>query len=101
MKIVGVVRIDLIGSSRAGLRLVGIRSDLQRQGHGRVLLRLAEDAARLLGKTEIIINPLPDVAGVLPRQWLSPRRMGRGRSIAANSHSGKAFGAITHRAAAG
>ena len=57
-KIVGVVRIDLIGS-RACLRLVGIRSDLQRQGHGRVLLRLAEDAARRLGKTEIIINAHP------------------------------------------
>jgi GNAT superfamily N-acetyltransferase len=57
-EIVGVVRIDLIGPSRAGLRLVGIRSDLQRQGHGRVLLRLAEEAARLLGRTEIIINAL-------------------------------------------
>jgi predicted N-acetyltransferase YhbS len=38
---------------------VGIRSDLQQQGHGRVLLRLAEDAARLLGKTEIVINAHP------------------------------------------
>jgi len=38
---------------------VGIRSDLQRQGHGRVLLRLVEDAARRLGKTEIIINAHP------------------------------------------
>src|SRR5215470_5204586 len=58
-EIVGVVRIDLIGQSQAGLRLVGIRSDLQRQGHGRVLLRLAEDAARLLGRTQIIINAHP------------------------------------------
>jgi len=40
-------------------RLVGIRSDLQRQGHGRVLLRLAQDAARRLGKTEIIFNAHP------------------------------------------
>jgi GNAT superfamily N-acetyltransferase len=58
-EIVGVVRIDLIGQSRAGLRLVGIRSDLQRQGHGRVLLKLAEDVARRLGATEIIINSHP------------------------------------------
>src|SRR5437764_14774490 len=58
-EIVGVVRIDLIGPSRAGLRLVGIRSDLQRQGHGRVLLKLAEEAARLLGRPEIIINAHP------------------------------------------
>ena len=58
-EIVGVIRIDLIGPSRAGLRLVGIRSDLQRQGYGRILLRLAEGAARRLGKTEIIINAHP------------------------------------------
>jgi GNAT superfamily N-acetyltransferase len=58
-EIMGVVRIDLIGPSRAGLRLVGIRSDLQRQGHGRVLLRLAEGTARRLGRTEIIINAHP------------------------------------------
>jgi Acetyltransferase (GNAT) domain len=56
-EIVGVVRIDVIGPSRAGLRLVGVRSDLQRQG--RVLLRLAEDAARLLGTTEITISAHP------------------------------------------
>lgn len=48
-EIVGTVRIDLIG----------IRSDLQRQGHGRVLLRLAEQAARALGRTKIVINAHP------------------------------------------
>ena len=36
-EIIGVVRIDLIGPIRAGLHPVGICSDLQRQGHGRVL----------------------------------------------------------------
>lgn len=57
--IVGTVRIDLTGETQAGLRLIGIRGDLQRQGHGRVLLRLAEQAARVLGKTEIVINAHP------------------------------------------
>jgi GNAT superfamily N-acetyltransferase len=55
-EIVGTVRIDLIGENQAGLRLIGVRGDLQRQGHGRVLLQLAERAARALGRTEIIIN---------------------------------------------
>jgi GNAT superfamily N-acetyltransferase len=58
-EVVGTVRIDLIGDSRAGLRLIGIRSDLQRQGHGGVLLRLAEQAARALGRTEVVINAHP------------------------------------------
>ena len=55
-EIIGTVRIDLVGEAQAGLRLIAIRRDLQRQGHGRVLLRLAEHAARGLGRTEIIIN---------------------------------------------
>jgi len=57
--VVGTVRIDLIDATQAGLRLIGIRSDLQRRGHGAVLLDLAEDAARALGRTEIIINAHP------------------------------------------
>jgi GNAT superfamily N-acetyltransferase len=82
-EIVGVVRIDLIGSSRARLRLLGIRSDLQRQGHGRVLLRLAQDAARRLGKTPIIINAHPTSLAVYHangyRQgaWGTPNRFQR------------------------
>jgi GNAT superfamily N-acetyltransferase len=58
-EIVGTVRIDLIGEKAAGLRLIGVRGDLQRQGHGRTLLRLAEQTARALGKTEIVINAHP------------------------------------------
>jgi GNAT superfamily N-acetyltransferase len=58
-EIVGTVRIDLIDERVAGLRLIGVRGDLQRQGHGRVLLRLAEQTARAFGKTEIVINAHP------------------------------------------
>jgi GNAT superfamily N-acetyltransferase len=58
-EVIGTVRIDLIGGTQAGLRLIAIRRDLQRQGHGRVLLRLAEQAARALGRTEIVINAHP------------------------------------------
>lgn len=79
--IVGVVRIDLIGPNRAGLRLVGIRSDLQ--GHGRVLLKLAQDAARRLGKTEITINAHPTspafylANGCRQGEWGRPDRFQR------------------------
>src|SRR5215510_1172229 len=58
-EIIGTVRIDLVGETQAGLRLIAIRRDLQRQGHGGILLRLAEDAARSLGRTEVVINAHP------------------------------------------
>src|SRR5215471_16393043 len=65
-EVIGTVRIDLIGDTQVGLRLIAIRRDLQRQGHGRVLLQLAEQAARAFSRTE---SP-PDVAALLSRQWL-------------------------------
>ena len=58
-EVVGTARIDLIDETQAGLRLIGIRSDLQRQGHGAVLLELAEKAARAFGRTEVVINAHP------------------------------------------
>jgi len=58
-EVIGTVRIDLIGATQAGLRLIAIRRDLQRQGHGRVLLQLAEQAARAFGRIEIVINAHP------------------------------------------
>jgi GNAT superfamily N-acetyltransferase len=58
-EIIGTVRIDLVGESQAGLRLIAIRRDLQRQGHGSILLSLAEGAARSLGRTEVVINAHP------------------------------------------
>ncbi|HYY39004.1 MAG TPA: GNAT family N-acetyltransferase [Xanthobacteraceae bacterium] len=58
-EIVGTVRIDLIDERVAGLRLIGVRGDLQRQGHGRVLLRLAEQTVRAFDRTEIVINAHP------------------------------------------
>ena len=58
-EVVGTVRIDLIDATQAGLRLIGIRMDLQRQGHGAVLLALAEQAARAFGRTVVVINAHP------------------------------------------
>lgn len=44
-EIIGVVRID-IRNDVAWMRRVAVREDLQRSGHGRVLLQLAEKFAR-------------------------------------------------------
>jgi len=55
-EIIGTVRIDLIDPTQAGLRLIGIRNDLQRQGHGAILLQLAEKAAHAFGRTMVVIN---------------------------------------------
>ncbi len=57
--IVGTVRIDLIDETQAGLRLIGIHPASQRQGHGAALLRLAEQAARSFGRSEVVINAHP------------------------------------------
>jgi len=53
--VVGVVRVDVV-ENVAWLRRVAIRDDLQRNGHGRVLLRLAEDVARSEGCDELWSN---------------------------------------------
>jgi GNAT superfamily N-acetyltransferase len=58
-EIIGTVRIDLIDPTQAGLRLIGIRNDLQRQGHGGILLQLAEKAAHAFGRTVVVINAHP------------------------------------------
>jgi hypothetical protein len=57
--VIGTVRIDLIDATQVGLRLIGIRNDLQRRVHGAVLLELAEEAACALGRTEVVINAHP------------------------------------------
>jgi GNAT superfamily N-acetyltransferase len=49
---VGVVRIDLAPPG-AILRRVAVREDVQRKGHGRALLALAEQFARNQGCTEL------------------------------------------------
>jgi len=56
---VGVVRIDVTGAD-AILRRVAIRSDVQRRGHGRVLLSLAERFARQEGCQRLSSHVAPD-----------------------------------------
>lgn len=53
--VIGVLRVDVAGTV-AWLRRVAIRDDLQRVGHGRVLLRLAEIFAKAEGCDEMRSN---------------------------------------------
>ena len=60
---IGAIRIDILGEARAGLRLVAIDPALHRQGHGRMLLQLAEDFARGAGCTRTVVYSTQDAAG--------------------------------------
>jgi predicted acetyltransferase/GNAT superfamily N-acetyltransferase len=53
---VGTVRIDCLDRERAAFRLITIRSALQRQGLGGILLRIAEERAALFGFREVSLN---------------------------------------------
>jgi GNAT superfamily N-acetyltransferase len=65
-EIIGVLRIDVVGTV-AWLRRVAIRADLQRLGHGRVLLRLAEEFAEAEGCDEMRSNAALEAVGFYER----------------------------------
>jgi GNAT superfamily N-acetyltransferase len=65
-EIIGVLRIDVAGNV-AMLRRVAIRDDLQRLGHGRVLLRLAEAFAASQGCDEMRSNAAVEAVGFYER----------------------------------
>ncbi len=56
---VGVVRID-VEQTTAICRRVAIRSDVQRLGHGRMLLTLAQQFARGKGCERLVSHVAPD-----------------------------------------
>lgn len=59
---VGVIRIDIEGE-RAIFRRVAVKEALQRAGHGRVLLALAEEFAREKGCNHLYSFVSPDAVG--------------------------------------
>lgn len=65
-EVIGVIRIE-VGEKVAWFRRVAIRDDLQRLGHGRVLLRLAEAFAEAEGCGEVRCNAALDAAGFYER----------------------------------
>jgi GNAT superfamily N-acetyltransferase len=63
---IGVIRVD-IHDSVAWFRRVAVREDLQRAGHGRILLSLAEAFAREAGCDEARSNVAADAVGFYER----------------------------------
>lgn len=63
---IGVIRVDINGN-QAIFRRVAIREDLQRAGHGRVLLALAESFAQEKGCLHIWSDVAPDAVGFYER----------------------------------
>ena len=64
--VIGVIRVD-ISERVAWFRRVAIREDLQRSGHGRVLLRLAETFAQNKGCNEARSNVALEAVGFYER----------------------------------
>jgi GNAT superfamily N-acetyltransferase len=64
--VIGVLRLD-IAAPVGWLRRVAIREDLQRHGHGRVLLRLAEAFAKTHGCDEVRSNAAVEAFGFYER----------------------------------
>lgn len=65
-EIIGVLRLD-VSDRVAWLRRVAIREDLQRVGHGRVLLKLAETFAKAQGCNELRTNAAVEAVGFYER----------------------------------
>lgn len=64
--VIGVMRLD-VSAAAAWLRRVAIREDLQRVGHGTVLLRLAEKFARTQACIEMRTNAALEAVGFYER----------------------------------
>ena len=64
--VIGVIRID-VAETVAWFRRIAIREDLQRLGHGRVLLQLAEVFAKAEGCNEVRSNAAVEALGFYER----------------------------------
>ena len=68
---IGVIRVDISGTL-AVFRRVAIREDLQRSGHGRMLLALAESFANRAGCNKIRSEVAYDAVGFYERCGYTP-----------------------------
>ena len=69
---IGTVRLDEFGSGIGAIRLVAIETDLQQQGHGRVLSEYVENYARILGMKTPYVNAAPEAVGYYQRLGWRP-----------------------------
>lgn len=80
--VIGTIRIDLIDAERAAFRIIAIDHQFQRQGHGSILLELAEDFARREGRRKIVLHGNPPNLGFYLRngyfetQWEDDEAVG-------------------------
>lgn len=68
----GTVRLDQKPDCKAIIRLVSIASDMQRQGHGAVLMRLMEQRAASLGIEELFVHARPAALGFYTKLGYDP-----------------------------
>jgi N-acetylglutamate synthase-like GNAT family acetyltransferase len=69
---IGTVRLDDFGNGTGAVRLVVIESDLQQQGHGRVLSDYVENCARRLGIKTLYVNAAPEAVGYYEKLGWKP-----------------------------
>lgn len=60
---VGTTRLDDFRNGTGAVRLVAIRRNVQRQGHGIKLAAMVEDFASSLGLQTLFVNAAPDAVG--------------------------------------
>ena len=60
---VGAIQVDRLNPEAAALRLVAIDADCQGRGHGRVMLRAAEQFVQDLGCCNAVVYATPEAAG--------------------------------------
>ena len=70
---VGVIRIDITGND-AIFRRVAIRPDVQRRGHGRAMLSLAEAFAAAQGCRRVLSHVAPDAVAFYEKCGFSSER---------------------------
>lgn len=78
--IVGTIRIDMLDDDTAAFRLLAIAPERQRRGHGGVLLTLAEEFVRRLGRNRVRLHGAPGAVpfylkhGYRKIEWNEPAR---------------------------
>src|SRR5271156_4007015 len=69
---IGTIRIDILDGARGAFRLIAIRSELQRVGHGLAMLRLAEERAAGFGCGEVSLNAIKPALGIYQKHGYAP-----------------------------
>ena len=69
---VGTVRLDMREGNIAIVRLMAIKHEAQRHGHGQYMLMLIEEFARAEGVNKLLLNAAPEAEGFYMKLGFSP-----------------------------